>query len=178
MTDIAPREITNTSTCRFKKIIRLVDTGHDGAVNADEYFDFLMFHHDMAAKEKEKLIRKSPFHVRFYRMLDTTLKYLRNPPANTKSGRLSAKQKQKEEEMRARQEQMNKFKEGAQRKRNNLLKMRRNRQLQVEQMHKLFKRYDVSNDGFIGVPEMRGLIYEMRQLAVRIVFRYRRVSTY
>ena len=170
-------ETTNRSSRRFKKIIRLIDTGHYGTVNADEYFDFLMFHHHMAAKEKEKLIRKSPFHVRFYRMLDTTLKYLRNPPANTKAGRLTAKQKQIEDEKRARQEKMIKFKEGAQRKRNNLLKMRRNRQLQVEQMHKLFKRYDVSNDGFIGVPEMRGLIYEMRQLAVCSVFQNQHQST-
>jgi hypothetical protein len=36
--------------------------------------------------------------------------------------------------------------------------------------HKLFQRYDVSNDGYIGVLELRGLIHEMKQLRPNVVY--------
>ena len=122
-------------TYRLKKIIRLIDTGHDGTVNSEEYFNFLMYHSDMKASDKAKAMRKSPFHVRFYKMLDTTLKYLRNPPGTSKAGKITARQKREAEELRKKKQQMMRFKQGAQQKRNNLLKLRRNRQLQVEQMY-------------------------------------------
>jgi hypothetical protein len=91
----------------------------------------------MKPNEKAKVIRKSPFHVRFYKMLDITLKYLRNPPGNTKAGKLTVRQQREAEQLRKKKEQLAKFKLGAQKKRNNLLKLRRNRQLQVEQMYVL-----------------------------------------
>eukprot|EP00942_MAST-04A_sp_MAST-4A-sp1_P005021 g5021.t1 len=121
-----------------------------------------MYHSDMKASDKAKAMRKSPFHVRFYKMLDTTLKYLRNPPGTSKAGKITARQKREAEELRKKKQQMMKFKQGAQQKRNNLLKLRRNRQ------HKLFQRYDVSKDGYIGVLEMRGLIHEMKQLRPKV----------
>lgn len=148
----------------IKKVIRFIDRDCDGTISGVEIFNFLMHYKDVGPDEKIKLLNKSPFHARLYKMFDVMMRYMKNPPKRSAVARLQREEEEAEERNRTNRENLEKFAKSSQTQRERLLTMKRQKERQLDQLQTFFKRYDINNDGSIGVLEMRGIIYEMKQL--------------
>ena len=148
-----------------RKVIKFIDRDCDESISGDEIYNFLLNYQDLSAQERIKILQTSPFHAKLYKMIDVMLKYIRNPPKKSAVKALELEEKAMEKRAKIQRANLERFAEQSLEKRENLMRIKRIRERQIDQLHLFFQRYDVNKDGTIGTLELRGVVHEMKQFS-------------